>query len=201
MKNTFFILVLVSLIALACNSDKKESTTTPIADSVEVFTLKKEIVSKTLSLAAAFSRLAMTIIQGVNLLNHCFVLLLLSGAGYLTVFAPDQLHALVLLFLNAHKYGVYIWEVFFGLHLIVLGYLVFKSGYFPRILGILLILGSLGYLMESFSNFLLPNNQAISTIYSVFLGISAIGELSFAFWLLFKGVSAEQWGKRALESA
>lgn len=55
-------------------------------------------VSKTLSLVAAFSRLAMTVIQGINLLNHFLVLLLLSGATYLTVFAPDQLHALVLYF-------------------------------------------------------------------------------------------------------
>ena len=66
-------------------------------------------VSKTLSLVAAFARLAMTIIQGLNLLNHFFVLLLLSGAGYLTVFTPAQLPALVLLFLNAHEQVVLIW--------------------------------------------------------------------------------------------
>ena len=78
-------------------------------------------VSKTLSLVAAFARLAMTVVQGINLLNHFFVLLLLSGAGYLTVFASDQLHALVLLFLNAHEYVALIWGLFFGLHLLVLG--------------------------------------------------------------------------------
>jgi len=50
----------------------------------------------------------------------------------LTVFEPDQLHALVLLFLNLHDSGVLIWEAFFGLHLIVLGYLLYKSGYVPR---------------------------------------------------------------------
>ena len=88
-------------------------------------------VSKTLSLVATFSRLAMTAMQGMNLLNKFAALLLLSGTDYLTVFEPDQLHAFVLLFLNAYEYGALIWGIFFGLHLLVLGYLLFKSGYFP----------------------------------------------------------------------
>src|SRR5215204_973550 len=71
-------------------------------------------VSRTLSLVAAFARLAMAVIQGINLLPYFIALLLLSGAGYFTVFEPDQVDALVLLFLNAHQYGDYIWQVFFG---------------------------------------------------------------------------------------
>ena len=55
----------------------------------------------------------------------------------------------MLLFLNAHGYGVFIWQLFFGFDLFVLGYLIFKSGYFPRVLGILMVLGSLGYLLDS----------------------------------------------------
>ena len=113
-------------------------------------------VSRTLSLVAAFARLAMAIIQGINLLPYFTALLLLSGAGYLRVFEPDQLEALALLFLNAQQYGVYIWEAFFGFHLFVLGYLIFKSGYFPRILGVLVVVGALGYLIDSFGNFLYP---------------------------------------------
>ena len=69
-------------------------------------------VSKTLSLIAAFSRLAMAVIQGINLLNHLVPLLLLGGADYLTVFDPDQLHALALLFLDAFVYGSHIWGLF-----------------------------------------------------------------------------------------
>jgi hypothetical protein len=92
-------------------------------------------VNKTLSLVAAFARLAMTVMQGINLLNHFFVLLLLSGVGYLTVFAPNQLQALVLLFLNAYESVMLIWGLAFGLHLLVLGYLVYKSGYLPRMVG------------------------------------------------------------------
>jgi hypothetical protein len=156
-------------------------------------------VSKTLSLLAAFSRLAMAAIQGINLLNHFTALLLLSGADYLTVFEPDQLHALVLLFLNAHNYGALIWQLFFGLHCFVLGYLLFKSGYFPRILGVLMVFASLGYLTESFGNFLFPN---YAEIFVWVVAVPAvIGELSLTFWLLIKGVNIEQWEKRALESA
>ena len=101
-------------------------------------------VSRTLSLVAAFARLAMTIVMGINLLAYFTALLLLSGAAYLTVFGPAQLDALALLSLNAHQYGVYIWEAFFGLDLAVLGYLIFKSGYFPRILGVLIVLRKKG---------------------------------------------------------
>jgi hypothetical protein len=154
-------------------------------------------VSKTLSLVAAFSRLAMTIIQGINLLNHFFVLLLLSGATYLTVFAPDQLHALVLLFLNAHESVVLIWGLFFGLHLVVLGYLVYKSGYLPKIIGVLLILASLCYLTQNFGNILLPNYKEIFAS----VGYLSIVEIALPLWLLIKGVNIEQWEKRALESA
>ena len=145
-------------------------------------------VSKTLSLVAAFSRLAMTIIQGINLLNHFTALLLLSGADYLTVFKPDQLHALVLLFLNAHEYVVLIWGLFFGLHLFVLGYLVYKSGYIPRILGVLLVFASLSYLTQSFGNFLLPEYEEIFAT----IGFLSIIELAFALWLLIKGVKVQQ---------
>src|SRR5215212_8449555 len=88
-------------------------------------------VSRTLSLVAAFARLAMTVVMGVNLLPYFIALLLLSGAGYLTAFKPDQLDALALLSLNAHQYGIFVWQMFFGFHLVVLGYLIYKSGYFP----------------------------------------------------------------------
>ena len=153
-------------------------------------------VNKTLSLVAAFSRLAMAVIQGINLLNHFTVLLLLGGAGYLTVFEPDQLHALASLFLNVHEYGALIWSTFFGLHLFFLGYLVFKSGYIPRILGVLLIIASLCYLIQSFGNILLPKYEEIFA----WFGYLSIIETAFPLWLLIKGVNVEQWEKRALES-
>ena len=157
-------------------------------------------VNRTLALVAAFARLAMTVVMAVNVFNSLGVLLLLGDAEYLTAFETDQLHALVLLFLNLHESGVYIWQVFFGLHWVAVGYLVFKSGYFPRILGILLIVTCLGYLMDSFE-ILYPSSGALSTVSSVVLAVGVIGELSFTLWLLIKGVNVEQWEIRAHKSA
>ena len=154
-------------------------------------------VSKTLSLVVTVSRLTMTAIHGINVLNNVIVLLLLSGAGYLTVFAPDQLHALVTLFLDAYRYGFQIGIVFFALHTAVLGYSIFKSGYFPKVLGVLFMIAPLGYLIESFALVLLANYK-MRAVYFV-LPIT-IAEIAFPLWLLFKGVNVEQWKKRALES-
>jgi len=155
-------------------------------------------VSQTLALIAAFARLAMTVIQGVNLLNYAFVLLLVSNGGSLTAFEPAQVDALVLLFLDAYEYGALIWGTFFGLHLLVLGYLLFQSGFFPRFLGVLFVFSSLGYLTDSFGSFLVPNFDEILG-WVVLTSIPA--ELAFPLWLLIKGVDVEQWEKRARESA
>ncbi|MBP2657908.1 MAG: hypothetical protein H6Q69_940 [Firmicutes bacterium] len=145
-------------------------------------------VSKSLSLLTAWLRLVYATILGISLLNLVIVKLLLSGADYLTVFNTDQLYAQVLLFLNAFNIEWAIGLVVFGFHLFLLGCLVFKSGYIPRILGVLLIIGSLGYLITSFANLLLPNYENYKATIELVLSVPmAIGELSFAFWLLFKG--------------
>ncbi len=155
-------------------------------------------VNQTLSLVAASARLAMAAIQGINLLNRFAALLLLSGAGYLTAFEPDQLNALVMLFLDVHTHVEIIWGLFFGLHLLVLGYLVFKAGYIPRILGILLMLASLGYLTDNYGKLLLPNYTEIP----VFLAIPiAIAEMAFPLWLLIKGVKEPPLDDHAPASA
>ncbi len=147
-------------------------------------------VSKTLSLVAAVSRLAMTVIHGANLLTRVIVLVLLGGAGYLTVFEPAQLNALGMVFLNAYDYGFTIGIVFLFLHALILGYLIFKSRYFPRILGVLFMIASLGYLIDSFSHVLIPNYKTGP----VYLAIPiAIAEIAFPLWLLIKGVNSRQW--------
>ena len=168
-----------------------------IVVSVLLYVLLKP-VNKTLALVAAVSRLAMTAIHGVNLLNHFIVMLLLGGAGYLTVFQPDQLNALVTLFLNSYSYGYTIGIVFFTLHTFTLAYLIFKSGYFPKILGILFMLAAFGYLIDTFSHVLIPNYQTGPAYLALPI---AIAEIAFPLWLLIKGVNAKQWEKRALESA
>jgi hypothetical protein len=165
--------------------------------SVLLYVLLKP-VNKTLSLVAAVSRLVMTTIHGVNLLNHFIVLLLLGGAGYLTVFQSDQLHAFVTLFLDSYSYGYTIGIVFFTLHTFALAYLIFKSGYFPKILGVLFMIAALGYLIDGFSHVLIASYKTGP----VYLALPiAIAEIAFPLWLLIKGVNVEQWEKRALESA
>jgi hypothetical protein len=154
-----------------------------IAITVLLYMLLKP-VNKTLSLVAAFARLAMTVVQGINLLNQFAALLLLSGVGYLKAFEPGQLHALVLLFLSAHESVTLIWGIFFALHLFFLGYLVYKSGYIPRILGILLVIASLCYLIQSFGIILLPEFENAFSL----VGFVSIVELAFPLWLVIKGV-------------
>jgi len=135
----------------------------------------------------------------INELNQFAALLLLSGADYLTVFTADQLQALVMLFLNLHEHGGFIAGIFWGLWLFPLGYLVFKSGFLPRILGVLLIIGCFGYVIDNLTGLLFPSYKAI--VSQIVLVPNLISELALALWLLIKGVNVEQWEKRALESA
>jgi hypothetical protein len=130
----------------------------------------------------------------LNVLNQFAALLLLSGADHLTVFAADQLQALVMLFLNLDEHGFYIAHIFWGLWLFPMGYSVYKSGYIPRILGILLIIAGFGYLIDFVTFFFVPNFGPIKMF-------TFIGELLFPLWLLIKGVNVGQWEKRGLESA
>ena len=128
-------------------------------------------------------------------LNRFAVLPLLSGADYLTVFTAGQLHALVPLFLNLHEIGIKITFVFWGLWLFPMGYLFFKSGYIPKILSALLMIGCFGYLIQFVSFCFFPR-------FGVIGAFMTIGEFPLLpLWLLIKGVDVEQWQKSALESA
>lgn len=145
-------------------------------------------VNRSVSLTAAVSRLTMTTIHGMNLLNYFFVLLLLGGAGYSTLFTPDQVHALVSLFLDAHSYGFTIGIAFLTIHVFALGYLIVKSGYVPRVLGFLFIAAGFGYLIDSFATLLLTNYETTP----VYLALPiAVAEIAFPLWLLLKGVNVQ----------
>ena len=145
-------------------------------------------VHKSLSLLAAWFRLVFVAIFGIALVNLLSVLPLLSGADYLTVFEPNQLQAQAMSFVNAYTFGVNISFVFFGLHIFFLGYLIYKSDYIPRILGVLLIVASIGYFIDSFAS-ILSSNYASNEIYFImFIAVPAIiSELSLTLWLIFKG--------------
>ena len=146
-------------------------------------------VSKDFSQLAAWFRIIYSAMFGITQLNLIFVLILLN---YLTVFSTGQLQALALLFLNGHNYGFLISLVFFGVHLLLISYLIIKSGYIPKILGVLLILSALGYLLDSFANFLLPNYADYQIIFLILVAVPGIvGELSFTLWLLIKGTKVQ----------
>jgi hypothetical protein len=130
----------------------------------------------------------------LNELNNLAALQLLSGAAYLKVFEPQQLQAQAMLFLNMHEQGVFISDVFSGLWLLPLAYLAYKSSFLPRILGILVMIGGFGYLIDVVFFFLLPNFPVkIATF-------TSLGEASLPWWLLIKGVNVERWEKCVAES-
>jgi hypothetical protein len=144
-------------------------------------------VNKHLSLLSGWLRLVNSTIFGIALFNLFGVLQILSSAEYLNVFAPGQLHAHVMLLLHTFNYTWLIGLVFFGFHLFVLGYLIFKSDYIPKIIGLFLIVAAAGYLTDSFANFLMPNYADYKDIFLLIVIIPGIiGELSLTFWLLLK---------------
>jgi hypothetical protein len=152
-------------------------------------------VNKTIASLMVIFYLVCVPISLLNELNHFAVLLLSSGTGYLSAFKAEQLNALVTFFLELRKYGTFITQ-FFSFWVLLLGYLVYKSGFIPRILGILLTLVGLCYTVSAVLFFLFPNFDA--TILGLFTFIS---ESIFYLWLLIKGVNVKEWEKRVLETA
>ena len=150
-------------------------------------------VNKSLSLLAAWFRLLFVAISGIALLNLFFVLLLLSGADYLTVLETGPLQAQVMLFIGAHDFAINISYVFFGLNIFFLGYLIFKSDYVPKILGALLMIASVGYQIDSFASVLSSDYADNETNFLLFVAVPAIiAEFSLTLWLLIKGEKVPQ---------
>lgn len=147
-------------------------------------------ISATLTAIAAFARLSMAIIMGVNLMLQMVPALLLNGGASLSGFSTEQLHSIIYLFIEIHQAGVYVWGLFFGVHLLLLGYLVVKSGFFPKPLGVLMMIGSFGYLLESIAIMTLPDLGILALLKNALLVITVVAEVSFTLWLLSKGVKS-----------
>ncbi len=130
-------------------------------------------------------------ISFVNMLNKFAILTLLSKANYLSVFEPDQLSAQVMLHLAYFNNGTQIASIFWGLWLFPFGYLVFKSEFLPKILGILLMIGCFGYTIDFLCGFLFPKyyTNLISTIITI---PDSIAEIGTCLWLLIIGVRDKQ---------
>jgi hypothetical protein len=124
----------------------------------------------------------------VNLVNQIAPLILLSGADFLSVFTKPQLDALALGFLRLRNDGILAASAFWGLWLFPFGILVIRSGFFPKILGVLLIVACFAYLTGSFVPLVLPAYRPV--VSQITLPLAAIGELSMIGWLLVKGATA-----------
>jgi hypothetical protein len=156
-------------------------------------------VNKDLSLLAAWFRLVNCAIFGIALFNLPAALTLAGGAGYLGALGAEQRHALVMLQLDAFNDTWLVGLIFFGIHLLLLGYLIIRSGFIPVFVGVLLLAAGAGYLTDSFANFLLSNYEQYQSVFMLIVVVpGVVGELSFTVWLLAKGVKGlPQWESAA----
>lgn len=152
-------------------------------------------VNRGIALAASLARFGEAVVQGANVLPALLVITLAAGGAAVESFSPAQQDALIHLFQQANAGIVLVWGLFFGLHVVLLGSLVYGSGFLPRWLGVLLLLAGIGYLAQSLGVLLVPSSAAFLDGLVVVMAVP--GELAFTLWLLVKGVNAEDWVARA----
>ena len=151
-------------------------------------------VNRSLSLLAAFFSLVGCAIAAVNCLLLLAPLVVLGDAQSLSAFNVEQVQALALLFLKLHAQGSNVSLVLFGSYNLLIGYLIFRSTFLPRILGVLLAISGLCYLINCFANFLSP---AFATHLVPYILIPGGAELLLALWLVVVGVNAQRWKEQA----
>jgi Domain of unknown function (DUF4386) len=147
-------------------------------------------VNRSLSLLAAFFSLVGCAILAFASLFRIGPLVVLEGGQYLSAFKVEQLRALAFLFLELYGQAVNICFVFFGVYCLLIGYLIFKSAFLPRILGVLMAFAGLGWL-----TFLSPPLANYLSPYIQVLGVFAEGSLML--WLLVMGVNVAKWEEKA----
>ncbi|WP_345970919.1 DUF4386 domain-containing protein [Sulfurimonas sp. HSL1-6] len=141
-------------------------------------------LNQLLALLATAFRLVMGAVLAANLTALTSLLSVLHGTDSAASSIVQQL-------LDAHASGYAIGLVFFGLHCFILGALILKSRYLPRLLGIMLMIASLGYLIDSFAHLLLPQGSALLAMTAqTLIALALLAEVSLSLWLLVKGVRA-----------
>jgi hypothetical protein len=154
-----------------------------------------KVVNRRVSLLVVCFLLVGTAIEGAYLLNQFTPLILLNGRASVGGLTPEQLQAQVSTPLALLAVGYSLAQVFYVGYLLLTGYLIIRSTFLPRILGVLLAVGGLCYLTYSFAAVLAPEFAAL-LVPSIQLP-SGIGELSFCLWLLVVGVNAPRWQEQA----
>ena len=141
-------------------------------------------VGPKMAMAALISRAGMITVMGINILLWVMPYILLTrDTGWDTA----QRHALVQMFFDAHATGVFVWQLFFGAHLLALGWLTMKSDVVPQILGRGLFIGAFGYLLQGIVELTFTNVAALDYTYVALLVIVTISEIGFGLWLLIRG--------------
>jgi hypothetical protein len=148
-------------------------------------------VHRDLALLAVFFNLVSIAVEAVAALNLVAALFPLGKAGYLSAFEPEQLHAMAILAVRSHGYGFGVALIFFGCECLILGYLIFRSSYLPKAIGVLMQVAGWCYLTNSFALLLAPT--LANRLFPAILVPAFVGEASLCLWLLVKGVNVEKW--------
>jgi len=151
-------------------------------------------VNRSLALLASLLNIVQTCVLVANKLTLIVPLLVLPESLQLSGLSRQELHALSYVAINLHGYGFGVGLIFFGFASLTRGYLIFKSGYFPGILGVLLGFAGVSYLVNSFALLLAPS--LASAMFPVILLPALVGELAFCLWLLVKGLDANAWKRQ-----
>ena len=154
-------------------------------------------VGRTLASLSAFFGIT-GIAAGMAISIAQLVPLLLLKATYPTGFTPDQLRSLAFTALGVNRLGFLLSLVFFGLQVVTLGYLIARSTFLPRILGVLLALGGSSYVIGAFMTFVSP--AAGARLSPIVLAAAFVGEGSLGLWLLLKGVNVRNWEEQSARS-
>ncbi len=150
-------------------------------------------VHRNIALLFVFLNLAGVAVQALNMLNQLAALLLLNGGDAFQAFPPDQRQALAMLFLTLYRSGFVMAQIFFGAWLLPLGYLVYRSGFLPRVLGVLLMIDFVGEMVWFVQFFFFPGLDVIT--YPGY-AVGFLAEAGLSLWLLIVGVKANNRAPR-----
>lgn len=154
-----------------------------------------KVVNRSAAALVAFFTLVATAIEAANSLNYFAPLVLLGTEKHLSALKPEQLQALAYMFLELHAIGFNVAVVFFAFYDLLIGCLVFRSTFLPKIIGVLMTVGGLCYLTNSFAIFFAPRFAA--HLFPYIQMPSGVAELSLCLWLLVIGVNVPRWKQRA----